>query len=64
MYWYVTLCIGNLFYFPFLFLKSLSWFRVNTFFQMQNILYINLYLKKHMEETSSKFIQAKYTNSG
>ena len=34
------------------------------FFHMENILYINICLKKHMEENLSNFMQAHYTNSG
>ena len=37
IYWYLTLCIGNLFYICFLFLKSLLRFRMHTFFHMQTL---------------------------
>ena len=30
----------------------------------KKILYINIYLKKHMEENLSNFMQAQYTSSG
>ena len=37
---------------------------MNTFFHMNSILYIDICLKKHMEEYLSNFVQAHYTNLG
>ena len=60
MHWQSILLFFSVFKKPSVFKK---WFRVNTFLH-KNILYINIYLKKHMEKNLSNFMQAQYTNSG
>ena len=49
MHWQSILLFFSVFKKPSVFKK---WFRVNTFFH-KDILYINIYLKKHMEENLS-----------